>query len=257
MKNNNLWVGKLCLTILWMWGLSGCSTIEKNLIPDRFITEAFLADPIEPVNRATDKFNRGLDKAAIKPVAKGYRVVTPDPLDKGITNFFHNLADINSALNNLLQFKPGRALSDVGRFCIDTTVGLLGFIDVASDIGLQNYKEDFGQTLGYWGVGDKPYLVIPLLGPSTLRDFVGRVGDILMNPLYYSTQGIYWSALSLQFVDTRADLLETTDVLEEAAVDPYAFVRETYLQSRKSKIHNGDPPIDETQFDDEIIFDDE
>ncbi|MEN8178921.1 MAG: VacJ family lipoprotein [Pseudomonadota bacterium] len=257
MNKNNPRGWLLCLIILMMISLTGCSTIEKHLLPERFVTEAFLADPIEPLNRGTDKFNRELDKAAIKPVAKGYRVVTPDPVDKGITNFFNNLADINSAVNNLLQFKPVRALSDVGRVCVNTTVGLLGFIDVASDIGLKNYKEDFGQTLGHWGVGDKPFLVIPLLGPSTLRDFVGRAGDLMMNPLYYSAQGIYWTALAIQFVDTRADLLETTDILEEAAVDPYAFLRETYLQTRKNKIYDGDPPLEDANFDDQIIFDDE
>ena len=138
-----------------------------------------------------------------------------------------------------------------------TTVGVLGFFDAASDIGLPSYKEDLGQTLGYWGIGDKPYLMIPVTGPNTLRDLVGQVGDLMMNPVYYSSQSVYWTLLALKFIDTRADLLETTDVLEEAAVDPYAFVRETYLQIRKSKIHDGDPPLDDTDFDDEVMFDDE
>ena len=257
MNHSNLRLLRLGAIALMLIALTGCSTIKKNLIPDRFVTDAFLADPLEPLNRATDKFNRELDKAAIKPVAKGYRAVTPDPVDKGITNFFDNIADINSAVNNLLQFKPSRALSDVGRICLNTTVGLLGFIDIASQVGLQSYKEDFGQTLGYWGVGDKPFMMIPLLGPSTLRDFVGQVGDLMINPIYYTSQGVYWSLLSLKFIDTRADLLETTDVLEEAAVDPYAFVRETYLQSRKNKIYDGNPPIDDVLFEDEVIFDDE
>lgn len=237
--------------------LTGCSTIEKHLLPEDYVTEAFLADPLEPVNRSFDRFNRGLDRAVLKPVAKGYRAVLPNPVNNGITNFFYNLADINSAVNNLLQFKPDRALSDVGRIGLNTTVGLLGFIDVASKVGLKNYKEDLGQTLGYWGVGDKPYLVVPILGPSTLRDLVGRFGDVLMNPIYYTSEGIYWSLLAVRFIDTRARLLDTTDVLEEAAVDPYAFVRETYLQIRKNKIHDGDPPIEEMEFDDEVIFDDE
>lgn len=215
------------------------------------------SDPLEPINRDVDEFNRKFDKAIGKPVAKGYREVTPDPLDRGITNFFANLADINSAVNNLLQLKPGRALSDVGRLSINTTVGLLGFIDVASDLGLKSYKEDLGQTLGYWGVGDTPYLVIPILGPNNLRDFIGQMGDLIINPVYYTTEGVYWTLLTLKYVDTRADLLETTDVLEEAAVDPYGFVRETYQQSRRSKISNGTLPTNDTEFEDEIQFEDE
>jgi phospholipid-binding lipoprotein MlaA len=214
-------------------------------------------DPLEPINRDVDKFNHKFDNLIAKPVARGYRKITPDPLDRGISNFFDNLADINSALNNLLQLKPHRALSDVGRLCINTTVGLLGFLDVASDMGFKNYKEDMGQTLGYWGVGDKPYLVIPILGPSNLRDFIGGVGDLAVNPIYYTSEGIYWSLLTLKYVDTRADLLETSDVLEEAAVDRYSFVRETYQQSRRNKIHDGAPPLNGPQFEDEIQFDDE
>ena len=257
MNKNNSWVWHLCVIALMIVSLTGCSTIQKKLLPERFLTEAFLADPIEPLNRATDKFNRELDKTTIKPVAKGYRVVTPDPIDKGITNFFDNLADINSAVNNFLQFKPVRALSDVGRVCLNTTVGLLGFIDVASDAGLKSYKEDFGQTLGHWGIGGKPYLVVPVVGPNTLRDLVGQVVDLMMNPIYYTSQGVYWSVLTLKFIDTRADLLETTDVLDEAAVDPYSFVRETYLQIRKNKIYDGDPPLEDANLEGEVIFDDE
>ncbi len=257
MKKNNLSIWQLCFILVGAISLSGCSTIQKNILPERFVTDAFLADPIEPVNRAIDRINRDLDKAAIKPVAKGYRKVTPDPIDKGITNFFDNLADINSAVNNLLQWKPARALSDVGRVCLNTTVGLLGFIDVASDVGLKSYKEDFGQTLGHWGVGDKPYLVIPVTGPNTLRDLVGQIGDLMINPIYYTSQGVYWSLLAFNFIDTRADLLETTDVLDEASVDPYAFVRETYLQIRKNKIYDGDPPLEDANFEDQFMFDDE
>ena len=257
MHNKKTTLLRLLILTLALVGLNGCSTIKKNLLPERFVTEAFLADPLEPVNRGIDKFNRGLDKAAIKPTAKGYRAITPEPVDIGISNFFGNIADINSAVNNLLQFKPGRALSDVGRVCLNTTVGLLGFIDVASEVGLESYKEDLGQTLGYWGVGDKPYLVVPVTGPNTLRDLVGYRGDLFMNPIYYTSQGVYWSLLTLKFIDTRADLLETTDVLEEAAVDPYAFVRETYIQNRKFKIYDGDPPLEDAGFGDGIKFDDE
>ena len=227
--------------------LSGCASLPAN----------DPSDPLEPINRDVDEFNQKFDKTIAKPVAKGYRNITPDPLDRGITNFFANLADINSAVNNLLQLKPHRALSDVGRLCVNTTVGLLGFFDVASVIGLKSYKEDLGQTLGYWGVGETPYLVIPILGPSNLRDFVGQLGDLAINPIYYTSEGVYWSLLTLKYVDTRADLLETGDILEEAAVDQYSFVRETYQQSRRNKIHNGAPPLNGPEFEDEIQFDDE
>jgi len=226
--------------------VSACASL-----PDRY-----QADPLEPANRKIEKFNRAFDKGITNPVARGYRFVTPDPLDKGISNFFGNIADINSAVNNLLQLKPKRAISDVGRICLNTTVGLLGLFDVASDAGLPSYKEDLGQTLGYWGVGETPYLVVPILGPSTLRDLAGEVGDTLINPVYFASQTVSWALLTLDFIDFRADLLETSNVLEEAAVDPYAFTRETYLQIRRSKIADGKLPLDE-QFDDEIQFDDE
>ena len=235
------------LMVLSVWFLSGCASLPSH----------DPSDPLEPINRDVEQFNRKFDKIIAKPVARGYRKITPDPLDRGITNFFANLADINSAVNNLLQLKPHRALSDVGRLCINTTVGLLGFFDVATGMGLKNYKEDLGQTLGYYGVGDKPYLVIPILGPSNLRDFVGQMGDLVINPIYYTSEGVYWSLLTLKYVDTRADLLETGDILEEAAVDPYSFIRETYQQSRRHKIHNGMQPQDSPQFEDEIQFDDE
>jgi phospholipid-binding lipoprotein MlaA len=225
--------------------LSGCASVNLGLP----------SDPLEPVNRVTERFNQEFDKVAAKPVAKGYRFVTPDPLDRGITNFFNNLADIPSAANNLLQLKPVRALSDVGRVCVNTTIGLLGFFDVASDMGLPIYREDLGQTLGYWGVGDTPYLMIPIFGPSTLRDLVGRIGDFFLNPISYSTQGVYWSLVTLNLVDTRADLLEAGDVLDEAAVDRYSFLRELYLQKRKSAINDGQTSLDDDLFDENIFMD--
>lgn len=234
--------------VLALISLGGCATTGAN----------HPSDPIESFNRGTDEFNRFVDRVAMKPVAKGYRVVTPDPLDKGVTNFFNNLADINSAVNNLLQFKPDRALTDVGRICINSTIGLFGLFDVASDLGLQSYKEDFGQTLGYWGVGETPYFVIPFLGPSTLRDFAGILVDVYMNPFYYTSEGVYWSLIALNVIDTRADLLETTDVLEEAALDPYVFTRESYLQIRRREINDGQSPEqDAFGLDDEIMFDDD
>jgi phospholipid-binding lipoprotein MlaA len=246
-------LARLICGLALLWTLSGCASL-----PD-----SYTSDPLEPVNRDIYAINKDLDNAIVKPVAKGYRVVVPDALDKGVTNFFGNIADINSAINNLLQLKPLRAASDVGRVSINTTIGMLGLFDVASRVGLKDYKEDMGQTLGYWGIERSPYLVIPLLGPNNLRDFVGQVIDSTLNPIAFAGQTVYWSVQTLRLVDARADLLETTDVLDEAAVDPYSFVRETYQQIRRNKIYDGEPPLndkpfeDELMFEDEIIFDDE
>jgi phospholipid-binding lipoprotein MlaA len=191
------------------------------------------------------KFNKAVDDAVMKPVAKGYQALTPDPLDRGITNFFNNIADVTSAVNNLLQFKLSRAGSDVGRVAVNSTVGLLGFFDVATNMGLPSYKEDFGQTLGYWGGEPSPYLVLPLLGPSTLRDTIGLVGDAFTSPLFSVEKNrVYWGLIALNVVDTRADLLTAGKILEEAAVDPYIFLRDAYLQRRRSQIFDGNPPPD-------------
>ncbi len=200
-------------------------------------------DPLEPYNRGMHQFNTDFDNAFVKPVAKGYQAVTPEPVDRGITNFFNNLADVNSAINNLLQFKLSRFGSDIGRISINSTVGVLGFFDVATNVGLPSYKEDFGQTLGYWGAEPSPYLVLPFLGPSTVRDTVGTVGDVMVDPLFsVSHETVYWGLVGLRVVDTRADLLTATKIIEEAAVDHYAFVRDAFLQRRRNLIFDGNPP---------------
>ncbi|MCU7904261.1 MAG: VacJ family lipoprotein [Candidatus Thiodiazotropha sp. (ex Epidulcina cf. delphinae)] len=240
-------IKRIVVTSLSLMVLSGCATVKSN----------HPSDPLESFNRGVDQFNRDFDQAVGKPVAKGYRFVTPSALDLGISNFFNNLADVPSAANNLLQLKPGRALSDIGRVCINSTIGLLGLFDVASDMGIPNYKEDMGQTLGYWGMGDTPYFVMPFLGPTTLRDLLGRFGDTLINPISYPSQGAYLSLTTLQYIDIRADLLEAGDVLDEAAVDRYSFVREFYLQRRDSLIKNGPNHMDDDELFDESLFEDE
>ena len=205
-------------------------------------------DPLEPLNRVTYKFNDMLDRAVIKPLAQGYQFIMPEPADQGVTNFFNNLADIRSALNNLLQAKIGRAFSDVGRVAINTTVGILGLIDVASNMNLPRYGEDFGQTLGVWGFGSGPYIVLPLLGPSTGRDSVGLVVDWYTDPITHISDDEWrWALRGLDLVDTRAGLLSASRVLEEAALDPYAFVRDAFLQRRQSLVYDGNPP-DEFEF---------
>ena len=223
--------------ILLLALLSGCASVPDGQRDPR--------DPLESYNRGMYKFNRAVDNAVMTPVAKGYQAITPDALDRGITNFFNNIADVTSAVNNLLQFKLSRAGSDVGRLAVNTTVGLLGFFDVATNMGLPSYKEDLGQTFGYWGDLDSPFLMLPLLGPSTLRDSIGLVGDAFTSPLFNVERNrIYWGLIALNVVDTRADLLTAGKILEEAAVDPYIFLRDAYLQRRRDQIFDGNPPAD-------------
>lgn len=201
-------------------------------------------DPIEGYNRAMFSFNETVDKAVIKPVAQGYNYVTPQPVQTGVSNFFGNLADIWTSVNNLLQGKPGDALSDAGRVLINSTVGILGLFDVATPMGLEKHEEDFGQTLGRWGVGDGAYVVLPILGPRTVRDTVGLAADIYTDPVRDADahRGYRNTAIALRAIDTRADLLKAEDALEAAALDKYAYVRDAYLQHRRSAIYDGNPP---------------
>jgi phospholipid-binding lipoprotein MlaA len=200
-------------------------------------------DPLGPYNRAMYKFNTDFDNAFLKPIAKGYKWVTPAVAREGVTNFFNNIADVTSAANNLFQFKLSRFGSDVGRVAVNSTVGVGGLVDVATNMGLPSYKEDFGQTLGYWGAVKSPYLVLPLLGPSTVRDALGRGVDTFTNPTFYINDGaVTWGLFGLQAVNTRADLLTATKILQEAAIDPYTFVRDAYLQRRLYEIYDGNPP---------------
>jgi phospholipid-binding lipoprotein MlaA len=225
--------GSLCLALLVL----GCSSIPEDQRNPK--------DPLEPYNRAMHQFNTDFDKTFIKPIAKGYKAVVPEPVDQGITNFFSNIDDVNSAVNNLLQVKISRFGTDIGRLVINTTIGIGGLIDVATNMGLPSYKEDFGQTFGYWGDVDSPYLVLPLLGPSTLRDTMGIPGNIAANPFFHvwnTDKTVNWTMLGLDVIDTRADLLTATDLVDTAATDPYAFVRDAFLQKRRNQIFDGNPP---------------
>lgn len=214
-------------------GLAGCATG-----PDRDPR-----DPLEPLNRAVYSFNDMIDRIALEPLAQGYQAITPAPVDKGVTNFFNNLSDLRSAANNLLQFKIGRAFSDVGRFAVNSTVGVLGVMDVASNMDLPRYNEDFGQTLGVWGFGSGPYIVLPFFGPSSGRDSVGVVVDWFTDPLMLiDDDATRWGLRGLKLIDTRADLLNASRVLQQAALDPYAFVRDAFLQQRQSAVFDGNPP---------------
>ena len=202
-------------------------------------------DPLEPLNRAIYIVNDGLDKAIMKPVATVYRGILPQFVRTGITNFYNNLYDVLTALNNLLQGKIRDAASDVVRIAMNTTVGLAGFIDVATEVGLEKHKEDFGQTLGRWGVASGPYLQIPFFGPSSFRDAVGSLVDLKLDPVYWiwlhhvPTRNSVWA---LYIVNLRANLLDSTKILDEAALDPYEFQRDAYLQRRRNLVYDGNPP---------------
>lgn len=207
-------------------------------------------DPFEPVNRAVFEFNDNADRYVVKPVAEGYKFVLPGFVQAGIRNFFSNLADPWNAVNQLLQGKVELALSDGWRFIVNSTFGLGGLLDVASDMRLPKHNEDFGQTLGVWGLDTGPYLVLPLWGPSSVRDGAGLLVDTygylpwrLPDWLDFSHR-VAWqnSLLALDFVNRRAQLLDTTNLLEEAALDRYAFVREAFFQRRRSLVYDGNPP---------------
>lgn len=206
-------------------------------------------DPLEPMNRAIYTFNDGLDTVLIKPLAIVYEGVVPEFIRTGISNMFSNINDILVALNNLLQGKVTAAGLDVSRVMVNSSVGLLGFFDVASKIGLDKNDEDFGQTLGVWGVGDGPYLVLPFLGPRTLRDAVGTGIYVAVDPVsHIDPSRDRNQVFALRLISDRTKLLGASNVLETAALDPYEFVRDAYLQRRRNQIYDGNPPRE--KFDD-------
>lgn len=201
-------------------------------------------DPLEGINRGIYKFNDVTDKALFKPVAKGYKAIAPTPVRIGINNFFNNLRSVTNILNNLLQFKLANAFSETGRFVINSTFGLAGFIDVAGMDNVPAYKEDFGQTLGHWGVGNGAYIVLPFLGPSTLRDTTGLVFDTMStDPINYTHNigeiRLHNQLRAAQFIDKRTEMLDATDLVDEASLDPYAFMRDAYLQHRANAVEDG------------------
>ena len=200
-------------------------------------------DPIEGFNRAMFAFNEGLDSAIVKPVATGYEAVLPSPVRTGVTNFFSNIEDLLIGVNNLLQGKGSQAISDLGRVVINSTIGILGTFDIASDVGLEKHDEDFGQTFGRWGVGSGAYVVIPVFGPRTARDTVGLVLDVAADQLTHLGAGDGRDVLLvLRAVNDRANLLPADKVVEEAALDKYSYIRDGYLQRRRNLIHDGNAP---------------
>ena len=247
------------LVLFTQLGLSGCATVEGPRDPN---------DPFESYNRSMYKFNDKLDQYILKPVAKGYDAVTPAPVQKGINNFFSNLDDVLVMVNDLLQLKFKQFASDTGRFLVNSTLGLFGLIDWATDMGLEKHNEDLGQTLGYWGVPSGPYFVLPFWGPSTIRDtgtfFTESYAyDPMYNELHEGfpiperEERAAWTMTVIKAVDSRAQLLKAEKILDEAALDPYIFVREAYLQRRNNLVHDGNPPEVEAEFSEDELFGDE
>jgi phospholipid-binding lipoprotein MlaA len=208
--------------------------------------EANRADPLEPFNRTVFSLNDKVDKAVVKPVASAYREVTPKLVRTGVTNFFGNIGDVWSAVNNALQAKPQQALESLFRFTTNTVFGVAGIFDVATDLKIPKSSEDFGQTLGHWGVPSGPYLVLPVLGPSTVRDAAGTVVDFNGNLLTRSNDVAFRNTASaVGIVNVRANLLDAGDLLDQASLDKYSFARDVYLQRRRSLIRPGAAPKEE------------
>lgn len=213
--------------------LQGCATVKN---PDA-------RDPWESMNRSVYHFNDSLDNVAIKPAAKVYTAVLPSPVRTGIHNFLGNLGDVWSMANSALQLKGQATAETFMRITVNTFLGLGGVLDVATEMRLEKRKEDFGQTLGYWGVKPGPYIVLPILGPSTLRDTLATPLDIQGDMAQQFNDPATRNVLSAtRVMDVRSSLLQTVDVIKEAALDPYTFVRDGYLQKRENDIHDGNPP---------------
>ena len=201
-------------------------------------------DPLEPMNRAIFGFNEVIDDTVLEPVAKGYRAITPDPVEDSVSNFFNNLGEINTIINSTLQMKLDKTISSSSRFVINSTVGIFGLFDVATSLGIERHKEDFGQTLGYYGVPSGPYLVLPFFGPSTFRDAPGFYTDVAIEKsvspvhteLHHEERQVIQAT---NVIDTRANLLQATKILDTAAKDKYIFLRESYLQKRTKMIADG------------------
>ena len=218
---------KFLITILISCFMVGCATQQNK-------------DPLEGVNRVVYKFNDVLDKAALKPVAQGYQAITPTPIQKGISNFFKNIFDVVTLVNEVFQFKFKQAANTTGRVALNTTIGLLGVFDVHSKSGGVRTREDFGQTLGYYGVGSGAYLVLPFFGPSSTRDGIGFFTDaFFFNPIgYINDDPTKWALIGLAVVDIRAEYMVDIDIRDKA-FDPYAFMRDSYMQNRENLVKDG------------------
>jgi phospholipid-binding lipoprotein MlaA len=199
-------------------------------------------DPLEPLNRPTSRFNDSLDRAIAQPVARGYNRVVPRPIRTGIGNFFANLGDVPVMFNDFAQLRLSDGMQDLLRVAVNSTLGLLGFLDIATPAGIPKHDQDFGLTLGHYGVPAGPYLVLPLFGPSTFRDAAGFGVDQYASPITYAKPALRNTLWGVDFVSTRARYLNATNLLEQAALDRYTFIRDAWLQRRLNQVHDGNPP---------------
>ncbi len=235
------------LLTLTSYNLYGAASDQVNTEPDDFETsqvEDEVYDPLEPINRAIFSFNNVADRVVLEPIAKGYKKL-PSPVQSGISNFLSNLRAPLVVVNQVLQGQGQNAIQSTGRFLVNSTVGLLGLIDVADKIGLEEKEEDFGQTLATWGVGDGFYIVLPLFGPSNLRDTTGMVMTMMTDPMnaYFVSEGEAWMVpmrTAANAVDQRSKIIDEVNALRDNSIDYYAAVRSSYYQNRNAAINNTD-----------------
>lgn len=231
-----VWAMSLVLVVS---ALQGCATVPGTAVDAR--------DPWESTNRKVYAFNESLDQAVVRPVAQAYVDVVPSFVRTGMRNFLGNLGDVWTFVNAGLQLKGQAAAESFMRVAVNTTLGLYGVLDIASEAGIEKHKEDFGQTLGYWGVKSGPYVVLPLLGPSSVRDAAALPVDWKASPgQYFQDSSGRTGVTLLNVTETRAGLLKTSDAVKQAALDPYTFVRDAWLQKRENDVYDGNPP---TNFD--------
>ncbi len=238
-----------------LWGLVGCASLptpervaqaqtQAQASPPKSPAVRDPRDPWEPFNRHIDRFNQDVDQAVLKPVARTYVQVVPQPVRTGVRNFFHNLDEIGTLVSTVLQLKPRAAAETAVRLGVNSTFGLLGVLDLATPMGLERHDEDIGQALGRWGVGTGPYLVLPLLGPSTLRD-----GSALLVDRQFSASTLAksdntgYAITGVEVVNLRAGLLDATQLLDAVALDRYSFLRQAYLSRRLDLVYDGAPPM--------------
>ena len=233
---------RICMAAFMAMSLGACSTTNH----DADVSEVY--DPMEGYNRAVFAFNDAVDTVVLEPIAMGYRFITPQPVRTGVRNFLRNLKSPMQVVNQTLQGDISGAGSDIGRFVINSTAGVLGLVDVAAMVGLPYEQEDFGQTLGTWGIGHGPYVVLPILGPSSFRDATGMMVDSYADPLrlyLYNTHQEEWhyARLGLTVVSTREELLDLLDDLQKNSFDYYAALRSTYMQRREALLNDQDPEL--------------
>jgi phospholipid-binding lipoprotein MlaA len=218
------------LHLILLATLSGCATARDP-------------DPLEAMNRKTFAFNEKLDQAILKPVAESYKKIVPDSVRTSVHNFYANPRDLLSAISSFLQGRQIDGMSDLARFGTNTTIGLLGLFDVATQLGLEKHNEDLGQALGFWGVGPGAYIVWPVFGPSSFRDTTTLVSNLALTPqAFVSDNSLYYSLTALQITNARSEQLIASEILDDIALDQYLFVRDAYLRHRESLVHNGKPP---------------